>query len=123
VPEPPPGQEFVGRYRVCTPDYFQTMGIAVLQGRGFTEYDKAGATPVVIVNETSRRSTGPTRIRSARGCDSAVRSKGIPGLQIVGVVKDVSMSLNLPVTEDYYCRMLRIRGTRCAGGQNQSSTR
>src|SRR5581483_4558325 len=30
VPEPPPGQEFGGRYRVCTPDYFRTMGIAVI---------------------------------------------------------------------------------------------
>ena len=46
LPEPPPGQEFDGRYRVCTPNYFKTMGIAVLKGRGFTEQDKAGAPPV-----------------------------------------------------------------------------
>ena len=41
LPEPPPGQEFDGRYRVCTPDYFQTMGISIRKGRGFTEQDKA----------------------------------------------------------------------------------
>ena len=28
VPEPAPGQENDGRYRVCTPDYFRTMGIS-----------------------------------------------------------------------------------------------
>ncbi|HKG81481.1 MAG TPA: ABC transporter permease, partial [Pyrinomonadaceae bacterium] len=52
MPEPAHGQEIDGRYRVCTPDYFRTMGIPILKGRGFTEQDKAGATPVVIVNET-----------------------------------------------------------------------
>src|SRR2546426_12266934 len=30
TPVPPPGQEFDGRYRVCTPNYFQTMGIVIL---------------------------------------------------------------------------------------------
>ncbi len=32
IPDPPPGQEFIGRYRNCTPDYFRTMGIPVLEG-------------------------------------------------------------------------------------------
>src|SRR5205085_7662799 len=59
VPEPPPGQENEGRYRVCTPDYFQTMGIRLLKGRNFTEQDKAGAPPVVIVNETLARKHWP----------------------------------------------------------------
>ena len=52
VPEPPPGQEFGGRYRVCTPDYFETMGITIVRGRGFTEQDRADTPPVVIVSET-----------------------------------------------------------------------
>ena len=34
-PEPAAGQENNGRYRVCTPDYFQTMGISILKGRAF----------------------------------------------------------------------------------------
>src|SRR4051794_5246508 len=51
-PEPAPGQEYDGRYRVATPDYFRTMEISIVRGRAFTEQDKAGAQPVVIVNET-----------------------------------------------------------------------
>jgi putative ABC transport system permease protein len=46
LPEATPGQDYVGRYRVCTPDYFQTMGIAILRGRDFTASDKADTAPV-----------------------------------------------------------------------------
>jgi putative ABC transport system permease protein len=55
LPEPSPGQEYVGRYRVCTPDYFQTMGIVLLRGRDFTASDKADTAPVAIINETMAR--------------------------------------------------------------------
>ncbi len=102
VPEPAAGQENVGRYRVCTPDYFRTMGISILKGRGFTEQDKAGATPVVIVNETLARKHWPQgdaigkRIRFYGPLDRA------PWMEIVGVIQDVRHELNLPVTPEYY---------------------
>jgi putative ABC transport system permease protein len=100
--EPPPGQKNDGRYRVCSPDYFQTMGITVLTGRGFTEQDKAGSTPVVIVNETMARKHWPNgdalgkRIRFEGPIDRA------PWMQIVGIVHDVKHELNIPVTPEYY---------------------
>src|SRR5207247_3251109 len=59
LPDPPPGQEFDGRYRVCSPGYFQTMGIGVLKGGSFTDQDKAGAPLVIIVNETLARRYWP----------------------------------------------------------------
>jgi len=102
VPEPPPGQEIVGRYRVCSPDYFQTMGITLMKGRGFTEQDKAGSVPVVIVNEALVRKHWPNedpigkRIRFYGPLDRA------PWMQIVGVVRDVKHELNIPVTPEYY---------------------
>ncbi|HVZ19665.1 MAG TPA: ABC transporter permease, partial [Vicinamibacterales bacterium] len=37
---------------VVSTGYFQTMGIPVLRGRGFTEADTIGAPQVVVVNET-----------------------------------------------------------------------
>jgi putative ABC transport system permease protein len=101
-PEPAPGQEYVGRYRVCTPDYFQTMKIPVLKGRGFTEQDKAGAAPVVVVNETFARKHWPgadpigKRIRFYGPLDKA------PWMEIVGLVQDVKHELNLEVTPEYY---------------------
>jgi putative ABC transport system permease protein len=102
VPEPAPGDENEGRYRVCTPDYFRTMGIPLLKGRSFTDQDKAGTTPVVVVNETLARKhwAGEDPI------GKRIRFYGPPErtqwMEIVGVVEDVKHELNLPVTPEYY---------------------
>src|SRR6185369_1771379 len=102
APEPPPGQENDGRYRVCTPDYFQTMGISILRGRGFNDQDDAKSKPVIIVNETLARRYWPNgdavgkRIRFYGPLDKA------PWMEIAGIVQDVKHELNLPVTPDYY---------------------
>ncbi|HEX6938133.1 MAG TPA: ABC transporter permease [Longimicrobiales bacterium] len=40
------------QWRSIGPDYFRTLGTAVVRGREFTEADDARATPVAIVNET-----------------------------------------------------------------------
>ena len=38
-------------FRSVSPEYFTTVGIPVLRGRGFTESDASASEPVVIVNE------------------------------------------------------------------------
>ncbi len=43
--------ELHGDRRVITPDYFRTMGIAMLRGRGFSARDGADQTLVTVVNE------------------------------------------------------------------------
>jgi len=100
--EPPPGQENDGRYRVCTPDYFRTMRIPIVKGRGFTEQDKAGAPPVAIVNETLARKHWP----DGDAIGKRIRFYGplgkVPWMEIVGIVQDVKHELNLPVTPEYY---------------------
>lgn len=102
VAEPPPGQEFIGRYRVCSPNFFQTMNIPVVNGRGFTEHDNAGAPPVIMVNETLARRFWPDgdavgkRMRFTGPLDKS------PWIQVVGIVKDVKHELNLPITPDFY---------------------
>jgi putative ABC transport system permease protein len=102
LPEPPPGQENVGRYRVCTPDYFQTMQISILKGRAFSDEDQERSKPVVIVNETLARKFWP----AGDAVGKRIRLKGPldenPWLEIVGVVQDVKHELNTPVTPEYY---------------------
>lgn len=44
----PPSTTF---FRMVTRDYFTTMGIPVLRGRGFDSSDREGSDPVVVVNE------------------------------------------------------------------------
>ena len=101
-PDPPPGQEHEGRYRVATPDYFRTMEIPIVRGRAFTEQDKAGSTPVIIVNETLARQHWPGQDPIGK----RIRFYGPPErtgwMQIVGVVKDVKHELDIPVTPEYY---------------------
>src|SRR5262249_28856093 len=41
--------------RAVTPAYFELMGIAVKQGRSFTDSDGAASPPVVVVNDTLAR--------------------------------------------------------------------
>ena len=100
--EPAPGNENLGGYRVCTPDYFSTMQIPVLKGRAFTEQDKQGAPPVIIVNETLARKHWPgqdavgKRMRFDAPLDKA------PWMEVVGVIKDVKHELTLEVKPEYY---------------------
>jgi predicted permease len=101
-PEPPPGQENDGRYRVCSPDYFETMGITVLRGRAFTNQDKAGAVPVAIVNEAMAQkywSNGDALGKRFRFYGPLERN---PWIEIVGIVQDVRHDLNTPITPDFF---------------------
>ncbi|HEY3040830.1 MAG TPA: ABC transporter permease [Pyrinomonadaceae bacterium] len=100
--EPPRGQEFLGRYRVCTPNYFETMGIAVLKGRGFTEQDKAGSQAVVVVNETLARKYWPNTDPIGKRMRYTGPLQENPWMQVVGVVQDVKHEMTLPITEDFY---------------------
>jgi putative ABC transport system permease protein len=47
----PEGQRPTAAARIIATDYFQTMGIPLLQGRAFNQTEKMDSTPVVIVNE------------------------------------------------------------------------
>jgi putative ABC transport system permease protein len=75
-------------YRLISPDYFQTLGIPLLQGRAFTEADHERASRVVIVDaELARRffPHGPVigqRLQLTLGA-------GQPWAEIVGVVASV----------------------------------
>src|SRR5438477_6975017 len=40
---------------VVTPDYFETLGIVVRRGRVFTDADREGAPPVVVLSESAAR--------------------------------------------------------------------
>jgi putative ABC transport system permease protein len=101
-PEPAPGRENEGRYRVCSPDYFQTMGISILKGRAFTEQDEAGAKPVIIVNETLARRYWPNGVALGKRMRFYGPLDKAPWMEVVGIAQDVKHELNLPVTPDFY---------------------
>jgi putative ABC transport system permease protein len=44
---------------LVSPNYFNTLGIPLRRGRGFTSSDRAGAQPVAVINETVARRSFP----------------------------------------------------------------
>lgn len=84
-----------GRLRIVSPDLFDTLGIPILRGRGFTAEDRAETEPVVMVNEAWVAKFLPSGVDPLReridnmffrrtGNDFAAQSA-----PIIGVVSDV----------------------------------
>jgi putative ABC transport system permease protein len=91
-PPVPPAEQPAMQARVASPEYFRTVGIPLKRGRLFTDADRAGTTPVVILTELAVRQFFPgedpigRRITLGWG-----RGPGTPraGGEVVGVVGDV----------------------------------
>jgi len=89
-------------------DYFETMGIPLLQGREFTERDRDGALPVLIVNETAARRYWPGRNPVGSRLSFTTGRTQPNWLEIAGVVKDVLHDgLDLPAKPTIYLPFLR----------------
>src|SRR5262249_23354057 len=89
-----PGREPMGLIHIVGTDYFRTLEIPLIKGRGFTARDDLNAPPVLIVNETlakslflnedplgkriepSFSSVGPTRMREIVGVVGDTRHTG-----------------------------------------------
>ncbi len=86
-----PSSAPVTRYRTITPDYFKVMGIALIHGRFFTEWDAQGSPKVVIINRALAKKffpevENPVGQRLEIGIDDPPRWS-----EIVGVVADVKI--------------------------------
>ena len=69
-------------------DFFSTMGMSLLAGRGLEPSDRRDSAKVAVINETMAKRFFPDRIavgsRFAFGAGDAV----VPDIEIVGIVKD-----------------------------------
>jgi predicted permease len=68
-----------------TPEYFATLGIPIVEGRGFTDADRPGTPLVAIVNETMARRFWPDATPVGR---TVTQVFGGQQYQIVGVSAD-----------------------------------
>src|SRR5207249_7857119 len=85
--EPPPGQDgFQLQTFNVGPNFFATMGTSLLQGREFRPGDRAGAPPVIIINQTMAEKFWPGENPVGR---HVTRGKGdqLESFEIVGVVE------------------------------------
>ena len=100
--------------RVVSDGYFESAGIRLLAGRGFTESDRASSEPVVVVNQTLARTLWPGQ----EAIGQVMTQDG--GRRVVGVVADVrheslesvggsEMYLPMRQTGDYSAMNLVVR--------------
>jgi predicted permease len=74
------GRRFAAQFQWVSEEFFNTLGVPLLMGRGFTPADGKGARPVVIVNEAFLHANFP---------DSSPIGKTANG-EIIGVVRDAA---------------------------------
>jgi putative ABC transport system permease protein len=90
-PEPAANNRPVGDVSIITPGYFSTLGIPILRGRDFNQYDRRGTPLVAIVNQTAARlffpGENPIGKRLKVWWDDPT-----PVVQIVGVAHDIRHS-------------------------------
>jgi putative ABC transport system permease protein len=78
------------QYRFITPDYFETMSVPLLRGRGFAATDNRTSKAVCIINMAMARQYWPR----STGLGASIKFPntlipGAPWMQVVGVVGDV----------------------------------
>jgi macrolide transport system ATP-binding/permease protein len=83
---PLPNEQMAFDASVVGPNYYETMGIQMAQGRGFTDEDRAGAPRVVIINEALAQRLFPGE--NALGQKLTTRTDG-PPLEIIGITRDI----------------------------------
>jgi predicted permease len=83
--QPQPGEDTETSYNVVAPRYFETMRIPMLRGRSFTDADRTGSPPVVIVNEAFARRYWPNA--DPIGKRLSANGSGGPFREVVGVTR------------------------------------
>jgi predicted permease len=106
-PVPPLPQRPIAGLGIVSEDYFKTMDIRIVAGRGFTARDRDGAPPVCIVNETLAKRLFPGESALGhvllRGKDADLRH------EIVGVIADVKTNgVNAPTPDEIYYPMRQL---------------
>ena len=78
-------------FNPISPDYFQTMGIPLLQGRPFTEADKEKSPTVVVINETMAQRFWPNENPIGKRLKQGWPESKTDWREVVGVVGDTKL--------------------------------
>ena len=101
----PPNVPPAADYRTASPDYFAAMRIPVLQGRAFTDIDRAGRPLVAVISANAAQRFWPGR--TPLGEHFLINDPG-PEYTVVGVVGDIrAASLEAPPRPTLYVPYLQ----------------
>lgn len=111
------GKNFDAGFRFVNPDYFQTLHIPLVSGRGITNADSMGAEPIALINATMARAVWPKG--NAIGQHIWIGKPMGPATtepaprRIVGIVGDINEeSLASPPEETMYIPFAQSFGGR-----------
>jgi predicted permease len=82
--QPAPGEDMEINFNIVSPSYFESMGIALVDGRAFDGRDIEGRQPVAVVNQAMAARYWPKQ----RATGQRIRI-GNAAVEIVGVARDV----------------------------------
>jgi len=79
----------LGRFmlQAGSPAYFRTVGTRLVRGREFTEADRDGSAPVVVISESMAKAIWPTK--DAIGQVMRIGSDTNPFMTIIGIAEDI----------------------------------
>lgn len=112
TPPPEPGAGLLTDFARVSPGYFRTLGIPLLRGRGFTEADRDGAVPVVVVDETFAEIAWPGDDPLGKRLKLNGYDSDEPYLEVVGVAghvknygvdRDSRRQLYIPFAQNRMC--------------------
>jgi len=76
-------------HRQVSPEYLQTLGVTLDQGRLLNEQDRAKSLPVVVISEELARQGWQGEDPIGKRVKGLVAGRTMPWLTVVGVVKDI----------------------------------
>jgi predicted permease len=90
-----PGREDINRdggldadWNIVSPEYFQTIGMRIVEGRGFTAADRPDAPRVAVVNQSLARRAWPGRPAVGQVFEQGLGDNKYETVQVVGVAAD-----------------------------------
>jgi predicted permease len=93
--------------RLVSSDYFSTLGIQLVRGRGFTNHDDAEAPAVAVINETAARRYWPDEDPIGRRISLGSPTRWMEIVGIVGDVRQTSLDVEpepeafIPMTQGF----------------------
>jgi putative ABC transport system permease protein len=113
-PKPRPEDVPQAHFRVASPDYFAAAGIAVVDGRSFSDRDRVDTQPVAIVSRTFADRHWPRR-RAVGQSVQIVQPTASAPMAVVGVVSDVKQfALDGAPTADLYVPVRQMPPSQAA---------
>src|SRR3989441_359003 len=106
---------------IVTPDYFATLGIAVRRGRVFTDADREGAPPVVVISESAARLYWGTddpigkRLRMGENLERALSVVGVIPDTRYRDLRDARASIYFPLRQSFFPYMPMKLAVRTSG--------